>query len=209
MLKKLFLIAVIILVAGVFSPSISYAQLEYSHAFENGVGYCPGEPQFDDWLTFRASLPTSGIASITVSGSRDTIGRTCGDPAIAQQIADAMRTRTDLFVTCGGNDWAVDNECQALGCTAGQTDNDLSLSASGNDNCACSADNYTLRPGIGNDNWGGIDDNACDAATQTMTVSVRLLTTDVPTLSQWGLIAMSGILGIVGFMVIRRRNVTA
>jgi len=32
---------------------------------------------------------------------------------------------------------------------------------------------------------------------------------NVPTLSEWGLIAMAGILGIVGFMVIRRRKVTA
>ena len=32
---------------------------------------------------------------------------------------------------------------------------------------------------------------------------------NVPTLSKWGLIAMAGILGIVGFMVIRRRKVTA
>ena len=32
---------------------------------------------------------------------------------------------------------------------------------------------------------------------------------EVPTLSEWGLIAMAGILGIVGFMVIRRRKVTA
>ena len=31
----------------------------------------------------------------------------------------------------------------------------------------------------------------------------------VPTLSEWGLIAMAGILGIVGFMVIRRRKATA
>lgn len=31
----------------------------------------------------------------------------------------------------------------------------------------------------------------------------------IPTLSEWGLIAMAGILGIVGFMVIRRRQVTA
>jgi len=29
----------------------------------------------------------------------------------------------------------------------------------------------------------------------------------IPTLSQWGLIAMAGILGIVGFMVMRRRKV--
>ncbi len=34
------------------------------------------------------------------------------------------------------------------------------------------------------------------------------ITTNVPTLSEWGLIAMAGILGIVGFMVIRRRKVT-
>ena len=31
----------------------------------------------------------------------------------------------------------------------------------------------------------------------------------IPTLSEWGLIAMAAILGIVGFMVIRRRKVTA
>jgi len=31
----------------------------------------------------------------------------------------------------------------------------------------------------------------------------------IPTLSEWGLIAMAGILGIVGFMVIRRRKVRA
>ncbi len=32
---------------------------------------------------------------------------------------------------------------------------------------------------------------------------------NVPTLSEWGLIAMAGILGIIGFMVMRRRKVTA
>ena len=35
------------------------------------------------------------------------------------------------------------------------------------------------------------------------------LITDVPTLSEWGLIAMAGILGLVGYMVIRRRKVAA
>jgi hypothetical protein len=32
---------------------------------------------------------------------------------------------------------------------------------------------------------------------------------NVPTLSEWGLIAMAGVLGIIGFMVIRRRKATA
>jgi len=31
----------------------------------------------------------------------------------------------------------------------------------------------------------------------------------VPTLSEWGLLAMAGVLGIVGFMVMRRRKVSA
>jgi len=32
---------------------------------------------------------------------------------------------------------------------------------------------------------------------------------EVPTLSEWGLIAMAGVLGIIGFMVVRRRKATA
>jgi len=39
--------------------------------------------------------------------------------------------------------------------------------------------------------------------------NVKLVVTNVPTLSEWGLIAMAAILGITGFMVMRRRNVTA
>ncbi|MEX0999348.1 MAG: IPTL-CTERM sorting domain-containing protein [Thermodesulfobacteriota bacterium] len=41
------------------------------------------------------------------------------------------------------------------------------------------------------------------------TVATEMITQLVPTLSEWGLIAMASILGIVGFMVIRRRKVTA
>jgi hypothetical protein len=37
----------------------------------------------------------------------------------------------------------------------------------------------------------------------------EFVTAQIPTLSEWGLIAMAGILGIVGFMVMRRRKVTA
>jgi len=34
-------------------------------------------------------------------------------------------------------------------------------------------------------------------------------TSSIPTLSEWGLVAMAGVLGIIGFMVIRRRKVAA
>jgi len=44
----------------------------------------------------------------------------------------------------------------------------------------------------------------CDEATNLCT---RI--DNVPTLSEWGLISMAAILGIVGFMVLRRRKVSA
>jgi hypothetical protein len=38
---------------------------------------------------------------------------------------------------------------------------------------------------------------------------INNITSPIPTLSQWGLIAMAGVLGIVGFIVMRRRKVSA
>ena len=38
---------------------------------------------------------------------------------------------------------------------------------------------------------------------------IPVVKSNVPTLSEWGMVAMAGILGIVGFMVIRRRKATA
>jgi IPTL-CTERM motif len=40
-------------------------------------------------------------------------------------------------------------------------------------------------------------------------VSVTVSATPIPTLSEWGLIAMAGVLGIVGLFAIRRRKLTA
>ncbi len=40
-------------------------------------------------------------------------------------------------------------------------------------------------------------------------VCAAMLVRPIPTLSEWGLIAMAGVLGIVGLLVLRRRNVTA
>ncbi|MEX0999020.1 MAG: IPTL-CTERM sorting domain-containing protein [Thermodesulfobacteriota bacterium] len=46
-------------------------------------------------------------------------------------------------------------------------------------------------------------------STSITCVGFRDTNVNVPTLSEWGLIAMAGILGIVGFMVLKRRKVTA
>ena len=73
------------------APTISAAQT-YSETFTQFTVYSAGSSQFDNWATFRASLPMSGVNSITVSGSNDTVGRSCTDPVKAQTIADTMRT---------------------------------------------------------------------------------------------------------------------
>ena len=57
MFRKSFLITIFILIVAVVNPSVSYAQIVYSHLFENGAAYQPGSPQFDEWLSFRESLP--------------------------------------------------------------------------------------------------------------------------------------------------------
>ena len=54
-------------------------------------------------------------------------------------------------------------------------------------------------------------DDLTDMTVESNTVEVNWVfpPKDIPTLSEWGLIAMAGILGIVGFMVMRRRKATA
>jgi hypothetical protein len=51
--------------------------------------------------------------------------------------------------------------------------------------------------------------NSGNAQDLTFGVLSSDLLLNVPTLSEWGLIAMAGILGIAGFMAVRRRKVTA
>ncbi|GJM14911.1 MAG: hypothetical protein DHS20C13_02380 [Thermodesulfobacteriota bacterium] len=48
-----------------------------------------------------------------------------------------------------------------------------------------------------------------DEGSCTFTNTLAIEPAQVPTLSEWGLISMAGVLGIIGFMVIRRRKATA
>ena len=79
-LTKLIFAGVVAALCAVIGTPAAFAQQTYSELFEQGVPYPSGSSQYDNWLSFRASLPTSGVASITLNGSRDTVGRTCSDP---------------------------------------------------------------------------------------------------------------------------------
>ncbi|MGH7848980.1 MAG: IPTL-CTERM sorting domain-containing protein [Thermodesulfobacteriota bacterium] len=50
-----------------------------------------------------------------------------------------------------------------------------------------------------------VENAFCDQETNLCT----LLPSNIPTLSEWGLIAMAGILGIAGFIMIRRKRLAA
>jgi len=62
----------------------------------------------------------------------------------------------------------------------------------------------SLRPGTDT-----IVASIVDTDIESNTVEKIWISLPIPTLSEWGLIAMAGVLGIVGFMVIRRRKVSA
>jgi hypothetical protein len=145
--------AVFIILAGLaISLPASSDPLTYSHQFDQWASYNAGSAQYDDWLSFRESLPASGVTSITVSGSLDLIGRTCSDPDKAQQIADAMffgasdqpHRQVTLSLSCDDNTWTT-GACSV----AGLPGNNLELNVgSGTGVCNCGSTNYTIRPGI-------------------------------------------------------------
>jgi hypothetical protein len=144
------------------------------------VAYFAGSSQYDNWLSFRASLPDSDVTAITVKGSEDPVGRTCDDPDLAQQIADAMRagaanfpvSHKTLSLECGDSTWNTGS------CSTTLSDpNNLELNV-GPRAAVCESNicrQYVLRPGSMFSGWGGLAGPApCSAPTQTMTVVVDL-----------------------------------
>lgn len=54
-----------------------------------------------------------------------------------------------------------------------------------------------------------INDTEYNNCKERLIKGCSLLTENIPTLSEWGLIAMAGLMGIVGFIVMRKKKVTA
>lgn len=133
----------------------------YSEDFVSGTSYNAGAPQFDNWTSFTASLPTSGLTSLKISGSLDTTGYVCTDESLVQTIANNLRTSTVGTVVCDGRSWST-GSCAgpelSVGSTAGV--------------CQCNS-NYTVRANHPSQ-WGGIGSTTCSAPTQTMSVGFSI-----------------------------------
>ncbi|CAN5600332.1 hypothetical protein BH09MYX1_BH09MYX1_63000 [soil metagenome] len=129
--------------------------VSYSQAFVQGA--TPGA-QCTSWTSFRASL-TGTYTTITVSGTNDVVGRTCTG-AGANTLCQALRNAgTVTNLACGGFTWNV-----------GACGRQPEVSAQGG-LCACTSPTaYTVRPCIGNSNWGGVNSLNCNAPSQTLNV---------------------------------------
>jgi hypothetical protein len=135
----------------------------FSADFVSGQG---SFPQCQSWNAFLGQLTSTSYHSVSISGTFDTIGVSCNDPAIATQICQGMHSGAALSVFCNGRTWNV-----------GSCGDATELSADGS-TCVCDF-GYVARPCVGtefgfdNPNWGGVNTETCFARSQNITVTCQ------------------------------------
>lgn len=131
----------------------------YEHDFPQGTVPTTDE-QCVDYTEYTQGL-TGRYFSVTLSGSNDENGITCNDAALATELCNALSTRVPVDTMCNGVSWHV-GECSTI------DGEPFEISAGTNSACTCSGDGHTLRPCIGNDNWGGANGPSCGSPAQTL-----------------------------------------
>ena len=154
----------------------------YVETFTNGASYCPGDRQYDNWIDFRKNLDTAKyqFTKLTFTSNQANSARTCSDVhkvrQIAQALKDASSANISITVTCNGFDFSVAKNCQSTNC--GNSTNDVMLEAdASNAGCSCN-NNFIIRPGIGNANWGGVGTTSCGPPTQKVEVHFEKVSTN-------------------------------
>jgi len=122
-----------------------------------------------------------------LSGSFERVGEIGPTTEVCDSSSD---NDCDGLIDCEDDDCFSTPEC---------LDSDVDTIPDIIDNCPANSN-----PDQSDSDGDGIGDVCDDELDDEVVIS-----TQIPTLSEWGLISMAGILGIVGFMVIRRRKVTA
>ena len=154
----------------VSAPSAFANDATYSAALISNVA--PTSTQSSQWRTFLLSL-TGTYSKIVISSSTGA-SITVTDPSIVPTIAAKLRTSpatgaTTSSYTIGGNMIAV-GSCGA--------DLEISIGTASTSICNCFASGvYTMRPGIGNGNWGGANNETCSQNSPSTGVSQTLTIT--------------------------------
>ncbi|CAF1513112.1 unnamed protein product, partial [Adineta steineri] len=128
----------------------------YSQSFVSGVysaSLCSA------WTSFVASLTCSTYKSFTLSGTYNTNGINATNSVVVNAIATALRTSSTYSGTSNGVTWYVGT------CGGGM---ELASTAV----CAC-ATGYSIRPCIGDLNWGGVNSATCSGPSQVITLSFQ------------------------------------
>jgi hypothetical protein len=168
---RIWKVAAVAAVLGLFGPgmatSLALAQSEYTETFEQDVVYESGSRQVDNWISFRRGIQTSGVESISLSGSLNQGGVVCDDPSSAQEIADNLRNfepqDNSSTVQCGGQNWTVGNCFDEAELLVGQS----------TEVCYCNTSTYAVRPQVPAGDWGGLGGKTCKAPSQTMAVKIN------------------------------------
>lgn len=153
------------LVVGAVS-STSAQTLIWTDNFEKGVSTTESCAR---WRAFLTELEGKSFASVTMSGSRDMVGKTISDPAAATELARLLSTGTPGVVVSDGHRWVV-TLCTTT-CGTPDMPYGVALSYEGDESaCKCS-DRYSIRPETPEGDWGGINvPESCGADRQTMTL---------------------------------------
>jgi hypothetical protein len=130
----------------------------FSEFFQTSVSETAAE--CTNWETFRANLQPTKYTCVQLVGS-GAKGRTTCDAPNVQLLATALRDGTTTSVVSGPDTWNVGT------CGAGIEIN------GGAAICACSTTVPTLRPCIGNANWGGVGTTTCGGPNQSIQLIFR------------------------------------
>ncbi len=146
------------------------ATLVYNQAFQGGV--IP-TTQCIAWDAYRATLLGSyNYTGFTIRGSQNSTGISCTDPVVAAAVANALRSGTAYTGSSDGQTWYV-----GVGCDVGTPScGTVSVELANQGLCSCSP-GYSIRPQIGNSNWGGVGGNTCGAIDQTIEVDFYIMST--------------------------------
>eukprot|EP00670_Eutreptiella_braarudii_P007055 CAMPEP_0174287120 /NCGR_PEP_ID=MMETSP0809-20121228/14487_1 /TAXON_ID=73025 ORGANISM="Eutreptiella gymnastica-like, Strain CCMP1594" /NCGR_SAMPLE_ID=MMETSP0809 /ASSEMBLY_ACC=CAM_ASM_000658 /LENGTH=120 /DNA_ID=CAMNT_0015383495 /DNA_START=186 /DNA_END=545 /DNA_ORIENTATION=+ len=98
---------------------------------------------------------------------------TCRDVVKTNKIARALRTEeanhegTAVVVECESHIWVVGK------CWTGSTELLVRPAGSPTETCECYPDAFSVRPCIGNGNWGGLLGKTCRSSSQRMMVTFK------------------------------------
>jgi len=139
------------------------------------------------WQNFVADAGNATGTLVSVSGSAGA-PRTCSDPVKVAEIVSAMEAAAAgpvgsgnlAVIACDGFNWSISNFCAGTG-NGGPPPPQVELKVSPETDpvptaCQCqtaSSNIYAVRPCIGNQNWGGVGTDACNAPSQSIEVTVQ------------------------------------